>query len=84
MFEVGKKKKFKIKSSNPRVILLLLLTMTSYVVAVDFLEGINLTFRPHQSKDIKVFHHTLNETCEANLFYSEIDFIFEMTSQRQG
>ena len=51
--------------------------MTSYVVDAGTLEGIKLSFHPHISKDINLFHLTLNACYEMNLFDLEIDFIFQ-------
>mmetsp|Transcript_30728 Transcript_30728/g.34399 ORF Transcript_30728/g.34399 Transcript_30728/m.34399 type:complete len:939 (-) Transcript_30728:336-3152(-) len=64
-------------TNSLRILLLLRLTMTSYAVAADTLEGIKLSFHPHQSRDIKWFHKTLNVQYEMNIFESDIDFIFE-------
>ena len=51
--------------------------MASYVVAAGTLEGIQLSFCPHLSRDIKWFHQALNAQYKMDIFDSDIDFIFK-------
>ena len=76
-----KKKKF-VPLLTTNSLLILLLTLTSYLVATGTLEGIKLSFHHYLSKDCKWFNHTQNTLYKINLFNSEIDFIFKDGSSK--
>ena len=56
--------------------LLLLLTMTTYNVAANDLEGVIVRFAPHPNPSFSFLHHTLNAVYGIDLYETDFYFLF--------